>query len=115
MGVIGTVLIVLFVIVAVILAALVLMQDEQGDSIGGIFGGSSTSAFGASSSTVLGKITRFFGASFMILSVLVAFFLKTPSSDSVLSEAQRLEKQTEWWTEETVLPETDLGSDLITD
>jgi len=113
MGVIGAVLIVLFVVVSILLAALVLIQDEQGDSMGGIFGGSSTSAFGATSSSVLGRITRIFGGSFIILSLLVAFFLKTPNDDGVLSESQKLEENTEWWTDEAVLPESDMGSELI--
>lgn len=113
MGIIGAILIVLFIIVSVLLAILVLIQDEQGDSIGGIFGGSSTSAFGASSSSVLGKVTRFFGASFLILSLAVAFFLKTPEQDGVMGAALELEQNEDWWSQDTVLPESEAGSELV--
>ncbi|MDA3850771.1 MAG: preprotein translocase subunit SecG [Spirochaetaceae bacterium] len=112
MGVIATILIVLFVIVSLLLVILVLIQDEQGDSIGGIFGGSSTSTFGASSSSVLGKITRVFGASFIVLSLLVAFFLKSPSNDGVMGAARQLEQQDDWWKQDTQLPE-EVGSELV--
>ncbi len=46
---------VIFVIVSIFIILLVLIQDEQGDGIGGVFGGGSSSIFGAKSSSVAVK------------------------------------------------------------
>lgn len=116
MGVLGVILFVLFVIDAVLLALLVLIQDEQGDSMGGIFGGGSNTAFGSSSSSVLAKLTRVLGGLFLVLAISVAFFLKTSNSDNVIGESRVLNNGTSseaWWEGEAVLPNSDKGSELV--
>jgi preprotein translocase subunit SecG len=116
MGVLGVILFVLFVIDAVLLAVLVLIQDEQGDSMGGIFGGGSNTAFGATSSSVLSKLTRTMGILFLVLSLTVAFFLKSAQKDNVIGEARVLKSGTTteaWWEGDTVLPGSEKGSDLL--
>ena len=44
MGILGIVLLVVFIIVAILLILLVLAQNEEGDSLGGIFAGGSGTA-----------------------------------------------------------------------
>ncbi|ETZ18096.1 Protein translocase subunit secG [Borrelia duttonii CR2A] len=56
-----------FVITSFMIILLVLFQDEQGDGIGGVFGGGSSSIFGARSSSVAIKITAFFITLFLFL------------------------------------------------
>ncbi|MBN2626381.1 MAG: preprotein translocase subunit SecG [Spirochaetales bacterium] len=116
MGVLGVILFVLYVFDAILLAFFVLIQDEQGDSLGGIFGGGSNTAFGASSSNVLVKITRILGVLFLVLSLTVALFLKSSNNDSVIGESRILNEQTtdgNWWESDTVLPASDKGSELV--
>ena len=43
-------LLVFFIIVALLIVGLVLLQNEEGDSLGGLFSGGSNSAFGSRSS-----------------------------------------------------------------
>lgn len=94
MVILSIVLIVVFVLVALLLSFLVLIQDEQGDSIGGLFGGgSSASPFGASSNSVLVRITAVAGTVFMALSLCVAFFVKTPAADNVEKAARMKQGQ----------------------
>ncbi|MDC7221258.1 MAG: preprotein translocase subunit SecG [Spirochaetales bacterium] len=116
MGVLGVILFVLYVIDAVLLALLVLIQDEQGDSLGGIFGGGSNTAFGASSSSVLVKLTRVLGILFLVLSLTVAFFLKTSNKDSIIGESRILNESAaagDWWEGDAVVPEAEKGSELV--
>lgn len=116
MGVLGVILFVLYVIDAVLLAFFVLIQDEQGDSLGGIFGGGSNTAFGASSSNVLVKITRILGVLFLVLSLTVAFFLKSENSDNVIGESRILSESAAdgaWWESDAVVPSSDKGSELV--
>jgi preprotein translocase subunit SecG len=116
MGILGVILFVLYVMDAVLLALLVLIQDEQGDSMGGIFGGGSNTAFGASSSSVLVKLTRVLGILFLVLSLSVAFFLKSSHGDNVIGESRILNESTtdgNWWENEAVVPGSEKGSELV--
>ncbi len=88
--------IVFFVIVGILLAAIVLIQDEQGDSIGGLFSGGSNSAFGSRSGNILTKTTTVLGALFIGLAILLAFWYRTPRGD-VVPEAQISTEATSDW------------------
>ena len=57
MGAIGVILLVAFVIISILLVCLVLIQNEDGEGMGGLFGGSNSQAFGARSGNVLTKTT----------------------------------------------------------
>lgn len=115
MGVLGIILFVFFVFDAVLLAVLVLIQDEQGDSLGGIFGGGSNTAFGASSSNVLTRLTRILGALFLVLSLTVAFFLKSSNNDTVIGESRALKSSAanEAWWEADGESQSEKGSELV--
>ncbi|GHV86421.1 hypothetical protein AGMMS50230_20290 [Spirochaetia bacterium] len=69
MEMLGILLLVVFILVAILLVLLVLIQNEEGDSIGGIFAGGSASAFGSRSGNVLTRATSILGALFLILSL----------------------------------------------
>ena len=75
---------VLFVLVSLFLIFIVSIQSEDNSGLGGIFGGSSDSAFGGRSNRVMNKITAYTVAAFIILAVAVAFVNKS-SDSSVLS------------------------------
>jgi preprotein translocase subunit SecG len=68
---------------------MVIIQNESGDSIGGLFAGTSESAFGSRSSSMLVKFTYGLGAAFMVLVFMLALFVyKSPSTDIVIDTAR---------------------------
>lgn len=84
MAVLSIILLVLFVLVSLFLIFIVSIQSEDNAGLGGIFGGSSDSAFGGRSNRVMNKITAYTVAAFVILAIAVAFVNKS-SDSSVLS------------------------------
>lgn len=69
-----------FVIVSILLILIVLIQNEDGDSLGGIFAGGSGSAFGSRSGNVLTRATSILGALFLVISFSLAVINRTPAS-----------------------------------
>jgi len=115
MGIIGTLLIILFVIVSILLILFVLLQDDQGEGLGGLFGGSSGSPFGGATNNGLVKLTSILGTIFMVSALLVALVVKTPNSSNVISEARKISAENstgEWWNDE-VQNGTGEGDSLI--
>src|SRR5215469_573902 len=106
MGILGIILLVFFVIVAILLILLVLAQNEEGDSLGGIFAGGSGSAFGSRSGNVLTRTTSILGALFLIISLGLALLSRTPSGSGVEEEGRRLstEEAGSNWVEEELNP-----------
>ena len=82
------ILTVLFVISAILLGALVLIQDDQGEGIGGMFGGGSTSAFGSRSGNVLTKATAILATVFLVSAAGVAWLNKSSASDDIEARAR---------------------------
>ena len=77
MGVVGIILLVVFVIVCILLVAIVLLQNEDGNGLGGLLGGPSSTTFGSQSGNVLTKttyvlVTLFFLTSFPTTSGIIA-------------------------------------------
>ncbi len=101
MGAIGVILLVLFSISAVLLIIIVLLQDEQGEGLGGIFGGGSSSAFGSRSGNILTKFTSVLGAIFIICAFSLAWFNRSVDDSDVLKAARENMQNTEdagdWW------------------
>ena len=106
MGVLGIILLVFFIIVAVLLILLVLAQNEEGDSLGGIFAGGSGSAFGSRSGNVLTRATTVLGALFLIISLGLALLNRSPTGSGVEVQARNLESGagSEWFLEDETPP-----------
>ena len=80
----------IFAIAAILIVALVMLQDEQGEGFGGLFGGGGNATpFGASSGNVLTKATSILGVIFMVSSLAVAMSYKTTEVDNVISESRQ--------------------------
>lgn len=74
-------ILVVFVIIAVLLVGLVLLQNDGGNGAGGLFGGSSASVFGSRSGTVLSKATYILGILFFVLCFVLALMNKPDKSE----------------------------------
>ena len=113
MGILSVALLVFFVIVAILLILLVLIQDEEGDGLGGIFAGGSGSAFGSRSGNVLTRTTSILGALFLVISIGLALMHRSPVGRGVEEAGRSLSGETtsEWFMEDNVTPES--GTDVI--
>ncbi|MBN1617202.1 MAG: preprotein translocase subunit SecG [Spirochaetales bacterium] len=102
MAIVGIVLLVVFVIICFLIIALVLMQNEEGDGLGGLFAGGSNSAFGSRSGNVLTRTTYVVVTLFFLTAFFLAF-LNRSTGDKGIEEAARIEQgetATEWWSED---------------
>ncbi|MDR2398460.1 MAG: preprotein translocase subunit SecG [Spirochaetaceae bacterium] len=110
MAILGVVLLVLFIVVAILLVFLVLVQNEEGDSLGGIFAGGSSSAFGSRSGNVLTRGTSILGALFLALSFSLALLNRSPSGSGVEEAARKLttEGDQNWWQDAEAAPQGEL-------
>ncbi len=101
MAALNIILLVLFVITCVLIIFLVLLQNEEGDSIGGLFAGGSNSAFGSRSGNILTKSTYILVTIFFASTFLLAVLNKTSSAptDGIIKEGQQLQKEnaTPWY------------------
>lgn len=104
MEILSIVLLVLFVIIAVLLVGMVLIQDEQGDGLAGMFGGGSTSTFGSRSGNVLTKTTSVLGGLFIAVALFLAVVYKTPDTGDVAAAARQQGGTTEWWNAQPSAP-----------
>ena len=94
-------LLVFFIIVAFLIVGLVLLQNEEGDSLGGLFSGGSNSAFGSRSGNVLTKATYTLITLFFVVTFFLAWLNKSPGDSGLQQDAriQQAETATEWWKE----------------
>jgi len=99
MGILSTLLLVVFVITAALLILMVMIQDDQGEGLGGIFGGGSTTPFGTNSGNVLTRITSILGAVFLLASFGLAWVNKTTDAGDVAGAARReaAAEAQDWW------------------
>jgi preprotein translocase subunit SecG len=106
MGILTVVLLVFFVINAILLVLLVLLQTEEGDSLGGIFAGGASTAFGSRSGNFLTRATTVLGALFLVISLGLALLSRTPGGTGIEEEARRLNTQETAtnWVEEAINP-----------
>ncbi len=102
MGFLGILLLVVFVISCILLILMVLIQNEEGDSLGGLFAGGSNSAFGSRSGNVLTKTTYILGTIFLVTTFALALVNRTPKDTGVEAAAQQLktEVDSDWWVDE---------------
>lgn len=92
-------LLVLFIVIALLIVGLVLLQNEEGDSLGGLFSGGSNSAFGSRSGNVLTKATYTLITIFFVISFFLAWLNKSPGDSGLQKDAQIQQAETaiEWW------------------
>jgi preprotein translocase subunit SecG len=103
MGFLSVVLLVIFAIASVLMILVIMLQDDQGEGIGGLFGGGSSSAFGSRSGNILTRFTTILGAIFIVGAFALAWLNRTPESTDIVEKA-RLEQiqqseQSNWWVE----------------
>ncbi|MBL8966449.1 MAG: preprotein translocase subunit SecG [Spirochaetaceae bacterium] len=111
MGILGIVLLVIFVIVSLLLIFLVIIQDEGSESLGGIFAGGSSSAFGSRSSNVVIRVTYVLGGLFFVTAFGLALVNKGSIGDVEKAALENKAKgaSTEWWTSQ---PQTQAPAEL---
>lgn len=111
MGVLNTILLVLFVIVAILLILLVLVQNEEGDSLGGVFAGGGGSAFGSRSGNILTRASSALGGLFLALAFVMALLTRSPQGSGVEAAGRALITDetpgSAWWDEEAAGAESD--------
>lgn len=92
-------LLVFFIIVALLIVGLVLLQNEEGDSLGGLFSGGSNSAFGSRSGNILTRATYTLITLFFVVTFFLAWLNKSPGDSGLQQDAQlqQAETATEWW------------------
>jgi preprotein translocase subunit SecG len=119
MGVLNTILLVLFVIVAILLILLVLVQNEEGDSLGGVFAGGGGSAFGSRSGNILTRASSVLGGLFLVLAFVMALLTRSPQGSGVEAAGRALITDetpgSAWWDEEESDTATDVESDTAAD
>ncbi|TVQ38391.1 MAG: preprotein translocase subunit SecG [Spirochaetaceae bacterium] len=111
MGLLSILLLVLFVITALLLIGIVMIQDEGGEGLGGIFGGGASAQVGNRSGNILTKTTSILGAVFLLSSFGLAWMGRTADASDVEAAARRLQDgdAVEWWrTDDAPQPEMEL-------
>jgi len=103
---------VIFAIAALLMILVIMLQDDQGEGIGGLFGGGSSSAFGSRSGNILTRFTSILGAIFIVGAFALAWLNRTPESTDIVEKA-RLEQMQEtensdWWVERIEEPQPQL-------
>ena len=109
MGLLSIVLLVIFALAALLMILVIMLQDDQGEGIGGLFGGGSSSAFGSRSGNILTRFTTILGAIFIVGAFALAWLNRTPESTDIVEKA-RLEQvqgaeESNWWVERIQEPE----------
>lgn len=111
MALAGILILVVFIVSAVLLILVVLIQDDQGQGIGGMFGGGEgSSPFGSRTGNVLTRFTSILGAVFLVAAFSLAWLNRTPDRDDFLERArlQSLEaEEGRWWVRPDPAPEGD--------
>ncbi len=109
MGFVTVLLLIMFVLVSVLLILIVLVQGEEGDTLGGLFAGGSGSVFGSRSGNILTKTTSILGALFLVLAFSLALVNRSGGDQGLSTTPKQIEQSesSEWWNENTASPSGD--------
>ena len=110
MGLVSILILIVFILSALILILVVLIQDDQGEGLGGLFGGGSSSAFGPRTGNVLTRFTSVVAAIFLVTAFGIAWINRTPETGDILQKA-RVEQlkdaeENDWWVKEIDNPKS---------
>jgi preprotein translocase subunit SecG len=99
MGILSIFLLVVFIISCILLVLMVIIQDSDSDSLGGVFAGGSGSAFGSRSTNVVIKFTYVLGALFFVCAFSLAIINKSSIGNVEKAAQSGADKTTttEWW------------------
>lgn len=100
-----------FIFAAVLLILLVLIQNDQGEGLGGLFSGSSSSPFGGQGANALQRITSMLALLFFVSAV--GYGLTTRARYSIgldVNSSFQGENQNSapWWSDQAVIPDSEL-------
>ena len=103
MGLLSIILLVIFALAALIMILMIMLQDDQGEGIGGLFGGGSTTPFGSRSGNILTRFTSILGAIFIVGAFALGWLNRSPETTDIVEKA-RLERiqeaeESNWWVE----------------
>jgi len=116
MGILGVILLVIFIIACLLLITMVIIQDSDADSLGGVFAGGSGSAFGSRSTNVVVRFTYALGAIFFVCAFSLAIINKSSLGNVEKAAAQSQSTDStaaEWWNAkpQSSAPESLQGTD----
>lgn len=97
MGIFSIILLVFFAVVCLLLIFMVVIQDQDGDGLGGLFSGAGNAAFGSRSSNIVVRFTYILGGLFFAIAFGLAIINRSPVGnveDAVKSQGGQ---GTEWW------------------
>jgi preprotein translocase subunit SecG len=101
MGALSILLLIVFGITSLLLIGVVLLQDEGGEGLGGIFGGGGAGPVGNRSGNILTKTTSVLGAIFLVTAFALAWLNRSPDTGNVEAAARQLEGEGDgsvlWW------------------
>ena len=96
----GILLTIIFAICAFLLSLIIMIQDEQGDSLGGLFGGGSSTAFGSRSGNILTRVTAILAVVFLTSAFFIGIINKTNKEDELekvqINQQLESEEESEW-------------------
>ena len=103
MALVSILILVVFVVSALLLMAVVLIQDDQGSGIGAMFGGGSSTPFGARTGNVMTRLTTVLAVIFLVAAFVLAWMNRTPDAGNVIGRARaeslRGIERSDWWVE----------------
>lgn len=99
MGLFGIILLVLFAVVCALLVFMVVIQDQESEGLGGLFGGAGNAAFGSRSTNVVVKFTYILGGLFFVIAFSLAVLNRGSMGDVEAAARVPGEQATEWWSD----------------
>lgn len=113
MGVFGIVLLVIFAIVCLLLIVMVVIQDQEGEGLGGLFSGAGNTAFGSRSSNVVVRFTYILGGLFFVIAFSLALLSRSSVGDVEKAVQSQDSQSSEWWSSETKTDAPDASDTLV--